>query len=434
MELVILGAGESGVGAALLAKAKRIPVFVSDRSAIAPAYRAELEAAGIAYEAGQHSEQRILDAREVIKSPGIPGDIPLVKNIRERGIPVVSEIAFAARYTQAFTIGITGTNGKTTTTRLCYHLLKEGGLSTAMGGNVGQSFARLLTQAPKDFYVLELSSFQLEDIEAYRPDISLLLNISPDHLDRYDQRMDRYIRAKYNIQMNQRSSDWFLYNKDDPNIRQYFDQWRGRAQTEGLTTRQINGMRLTAGDEVFDLRNTALLGQHNAMNALFAIRVAQHLKIGSAEIQRALASFVPAPHRMEAVGHLNGMRFINDSKATNVDAVYYALQAMADAVIWIAGGQDKGNDYQALQALVREKVRVLIGLGIDNEKLFRAFGDLVDETIAVDSAEAAVQAALSVGRPGETVLLAPACASFDRFSNYEQRGDLFREAVQKRIT
>lgn len=433
MELVILGAGESGIGAALLAKQQRIPVFVSDRGTIASHYKAELEAAGVAYEEGHHSEERILAAREVIKSPGIPDTIPLLRSLGRQGVPVISEIEFAARYSKEFTIGITGTNGKTTTTRLCYHLLNEAGLSVAMGGNVGESFARLLTQPRRDIYVLELSSFQLDDIDRYRPDISLLLNITPDHLDRYEQQMELYIRAKFRIQKNQGPLDRFLYNADDPNVAEYLNTWRGGAQFEGLHYRQWTIPHLNAGGETFDLTNSCLQGTHNAMNALFAIRVAQHLKISADTIQRGLDSFANAPHRMEAVGDINGIAFINDSKATNVDAVFFALQAMSRPVLWIAGGQDKGNDYTLLHELVRTKVKVLIGLGVDNEKLKTAFGDAVERFVEVDSAEAAVEAALQWGAAGDVALLAPACASFDRFNNYEERGDLFRRAVHAKM-
>lgn len=413
----------------MLAKAQRIPVFVSDRGAIAAHVKAELDAAGIAYEEQRHSTERILAAREVIKSPGIPDTVPLIEALRERGVPVISEIEFAARYTKAFTIGITGTNGKTTTTRLCYHLLHTAGLSVAMGGNVGESFARLLTKPSKDIYVLELSSFQLDDIDTYRPDISLLLNITPDHLDRYEQQMELYIRAKFRIQKNQGPLDRFLYNADDPNVAGYLDTWRGEAQFEALHYRQLNLPYLNAGGETFDLTHTSLQGKHNAMNALFAIRVAQHLKVSADTIQRGLETFTNAPHRMEIVGDINDIQFVNDSKATNVDAVFYSLQAMQRPVLWIAGGQDKGNDYADLQELVRTKVKVLIALGVDNEKLKAAFGDAVERIVEVDSAEAAVTAALHWGAPGDVALLAPACASFDRFKNYEERGDLFRQAV-----
>ena len=424
-----MGAGESGVGAALLAKKQRIPVFVSERGAIAPHFKAELDAAGVSYEEGQHSEERIMAAREVIKSPGIPDNVPLIRALRKQGIPVLSEIEFAARYTRAFTIGITGTNGKTTTTRLCYHLLHEAGLSVAMGGNVGESFARLLTQSPKDIYVLELSSFQLDDIDQYRPDISLLLNITPDHLDRYEQQMELYIRAKFRIQINQGPLDRFLYNADDANVAAHLNTWRGSPQQEGVHYRQLNLPHLNVGGETFDLSNTCLQGTHNAMNALFAIRVAQYLKVSGAVIQQGLETFENAPHRMEIVGEINDIQFINDSKATNVDAVYYSLQAMQRPILWIAGGQDKGNEYTVLYDLVRAKVKVLIGLGVDNEKLKSTFGDAVARIVEVDSAEAAVAAALRWGTAGDVALLAPACASFDRFKNYEERGDLFRQAV-----
>ncbi len=431
MELVVLGGGESGVGAALLAVAQGIPVFLSDRSPIAEHYKRELVEAGIEFEEGGHTESRILAAREVVKSPGIPDSVPLIEKLRAKNIPVISEIEFAGRYTTSKLIAITGTNGKTTTTRLTYHLLNEAGLSVAMGGNVGKSFARLLTEPPKEYYVLELSSFQLDGIDQFRPDMSMLLNITPDHLDRYEYKMEHYVASKFRIQMNQGPEDVFLYWKEDPNVRPALGQLGGPARQIALSTDQLHENHLDVGGETFDLEPTALRGQHNAMNAAFALRAALEWGIGPAVLQRGLESFTNAPHRMERVGSIRGIAFINDSKATNVDAVYYALQAMDRPVIWIAGGQDKGNDYQQLLPLVRKKVRILVGLGVDNEKLKTAFGKVVEGFVEVDSAHEAVKAALKLGKEGEVALLAPACASFDRFKNYEERGDLFRQAVRE---
>jgi len=431
MELVVLGGGESGVGAALLARKKGIPVFLSDRSPLAEHYKQELLDARIDFEEGGHTERQILAAKEVVKSPGIPETVPLIQKLRAKNIPVISEIEFASRYTEAKLIAITGTNGKTTTTRLTYHLLNEAGLSVAMGGNVGKSFARLLTEPSKDIYVLELSSFQLDGIEHFRPQLSMLLNITPDHLDRYAYQMERYIASKFRIQMNQGPEDVFLYWKDDPHVQPALGQLGGPARQIALSTDQLDDNRLNVGGEIFDLQPTTLRGQHNAMNAAFALQAALEWNVEPNVLQRALGGFTNAPHRMEQVGTIRGIAFINDSKATNVDAVYYALQAMDRPVIWIAGGQDKGNDYEQLLPLVREKVRILVGLGVDNEKLKAAFSEAVDAFIGVESAREAVEVALKLGKEGEVALLAPACASFDRFKNYEERGDLFRQAVRE---
>jgi len=430
MELIVLGGGESGVGAALLAKKEGIPVYLSDRSPLAEAKKQELIAAGIDFEEGGHTEEKIFSAKEVVKSPGIPDTVPLIQKLSAKKIPVISEIEFASRYTNAKLIAITGTNGKTTTTRLTYHLLKEAGLSVAMGGNLGKSFARLLTEPAKEIYVLELSSFQLDGIDQFRPDLSMLLNITPDHLDRYEYELEQYVASKFRIQMNQGPEDVFLYWKEDPNIRSALGQLGGPARQIALSTDQLDENHLNVGGETFDLQPTTLRGRHNAMNAAFALRAAQEWVIDATVLQGALQSYINAPHRMESVGRIRGIAFINDSKATNVDAVYYALQAMDRPVIWIAGGQDKGNDYQQLLPLVREKVRILVGLGVDNEKLKSAFGNAVDLFVEVESAHEAVDEVLKLGKEGEVALLAPACASFDRFTNYEERGDLFRQAVR----
>jgi UDP-N-acetylmuramoylalanine--D-glutamate ligase len=431
MDLVVLGGGESGVGAALLARRKGVSVFLSDRSPLAKHYKKELIDAGIEFEEGGHTASKILSAKEVVKSPGIPDTVPLVQKLRSKNTPVISEIEFASRYTQATLIAITGTNGKTTTTRLTYHLLKEAGLSVAMGGNVGKSFARLLTEAPRNIYVLELSSFQLDGIHQFCPDLSMLLNITPDHLDRYEYQMDRYIASKFRIQMNQGSEGVFLYWKEDPHVRPALSQLGGPARQIALSTDQLEDSRLNVGGNTFDLKPTALRGQHNAMNAVFALQAALEMGVEPSVLQRGLEGFTNAPHRMEPVGTIHGIAFINDSKATNVDAVYYALQSMDRPVIWIAGGQDKGNDYEQLLPLVRAKVRILVGLGVDNEKLKTAFEKAVEVFVEVESAHEAVKAALKLGREGEVALLAPACASFDRFKNYEERGDLFRQAVRE---
>jgi len=300
-----------------------------------------------------------------------------------------------------------------------------------MGGNVGKSFARLLTESPKELYVLELSSFQLDGIDQFCPDMSMLLNITPDHLDRYEYQMDRYIASKFRIQMNQGPEAVFMYWKEDPYVRPALSQLGGPARQVALSTDQLDDNHLHVGGSTFDLKPTALRGKHNAMNAVFALQAGLELGVELSVLQRGLEGFTNAPHRMEPVGTIRGIAFINDSKATNVDAVYYALQAMDRPVIWIAGGQDKGNKYEQLLPLVREKVRILVGLGVDNEKLKTAFAKAVDAFVEVESAREAVEAALKLGKEGEVALLAPACASFDRFKHYEERGDLFRQAVRE---
>lgn len=427
--IVILGAGESGVGAALLAQQNRHHVFVSDRGGIAEKYKRELESHGIAYEEGQHSPERILQADEVIKSPGIPDHVPFIKDLVRKGIPVIAEIEYAARYHQSKVIGITGSNGKTTTTRLAFHLLQTAGFDVEMGGNVGKSFARCLTERHRAHYVLELSSFQLDGIVDFRPDIGMLLNISPDHLDRYDYKMENYIRSKFRITMNQRAGDVFLYQAENEHIAAFLPEHKITATPVPLKREALTAEGIKVGERYFDLRQTKLRGEHNYFNALFATTAALYWGAESEAIQRGLETFTPVPHRMEVIAMHQGVEYINDSKATNVDAVYYALDAMPKGVVWIAGGQDKGNDYEPLLPLVREKVRALVALGIDNTKLKATFGGLVDTFVETGSAEAAVQKAAGLARAGEKVLLSPACASFDLFKNYEQRGELFKAAV-----
>lgn len=414
----------------MLAQQKGHSVWVSDRGAIPAASRKELEARGIAYESGQHTESRILEADEVVKSPGIPDTVSLVKALRQKGVPVISEIEFAGRYCDAKVMGITGSNGKTTTTRLAFHLLKEAGFDVEMGGNVGKSFARCLTEGQKPYYVLELSSFQLDGIVDFRADIGMILNISPDHLDRYDYKMANYIRAKYRIAMNQGPQDVFLYKADDEHIMSQWPAHDIKARTIALRTDMLSDFGFELEGYRFDLRETRLRGAHNYMNALFAVKAALLWGADAGAVQQGLQSFAPVAHRMEVLGKIHGVEYINDSKATNVDAVYYALGAMQQPVVWIAGGQDKGNDYAPLLPLVKEKVRAMICLGLDNEKLIETFGGQVEELRQARSAAEAVEQAAAVAKAGETVLLSPACASFDLFKNYEQRGELFKAAVR----
>ncbi len=427
--IVVLGAGESGVGAAILAKQSGYQTFVSDRGQIKPNYKAELEQHGIPYEEGQHDQPKILTASLVVKSPGIPDTAPLLVAIYEKGIPVISEIEFAARFTQNFIVGITGSNGKTTTTKLTYHLLHSGGLDVAMGGNVGKSFARIIAERDYPYYVLELSSFQLENIEQFRPDIAMILNITPDHLDRYNYVMDNYIGAKFNIVRNQQPEDLFLYNNEDPNVAGKLTTYNPQSILKGISINSVQGERLKVGDHEFDLAPTALKGLHNSMNALFAIETALALGIDAAAIQNGLNTFVNAPHRLEKVAVIAGATYYNDSKATNVDSVYYALQAMTAPTIWIVGGTDKGNDYAPLFEFVKQKVKAIVCLGADNHKLIEVFSEMTPQIIETRSAQAAVDAAAQLAESGDVVLLSPACASFDLFKNYEDRGDQFRAAV-----
>jgi UDP-N-acetylmuramoylalanine--D-glutamate ligase len=429
MRTIILGAGESGVGAALLAQKKGHEVFVSDKGKIGDLYKEELENHAIPYEEGVHTWERIANAGQVVKSPGIPDTAPLVQELLAQGVPVISEIEFASRYTDATIIGITGSNGKTTTTKLIYHLLKNGGLDVEMAGNVGAGFARNVAAGESAVYVLELSSFQLDGIRDFRPDIAILLNISPDHLDRYEYKMENYIRSKFRITMNQRPSDLFLFNGNDVNIRSFLAAHELKVRQEAMGLEMIQGSLLAVRGETYDLSTGKLRGLHNSMNALFAIYTAREMGMERKAIQHGLDSFEPVAHRLEVIATIDGVEYINDSKATNVDAVYYALEAMEKPVIWIVGGQDKGNDYTPLKEMVKKKVKAIVCLGIDNKKIIEEFSPLVKTLIETKSAADVVKEAAGLARNGDVVLLSPACASFDLFINYEDRGDQFRAAV-----
>jgi UDP-N-acetylmuramoylalanine--D-glutamate ligase len=433
LNIAILGAGESGVGAAILALQKGHQVFVSDKGQIKDNYAEELSQLGIPFEAGSHDEARILAADLVIKSPGIPDKAPLMQAILAKGIPVIAEIEFAARYTQNFTVGITGSNGKTTTTNLLYHLLATAGLDVAMGGNVGKSFARILAERDYPYYVLELSSFQLEGIVDYRPNISMILNITPDHLDRYEYQMEKYAAAKFNIVKQQRGSDFFLYNADDEQSGGKREHYPTAAQAVAISANLIEGSLLNVDGYKFDMQTTALMGRHNYMNALFAVKTCLLMGLDPASIQEGLNSFVNAPHRLEKVAEIAGVEFINDSKATNVDSVFYALQAMSRPTIWIVGGQDKGNDYSPLFEFVADKVKAIVCMGVDNSKIIQAFTGQCDTIVETRSAQQAVEQSYKLAETGDTVLLSPACASFDLFKNYEDRGEQFKAAVRQKI-
>ena len=429
-KIVILGAGQSGTGAALLAQAKGLEVLVSDVGHIAPCYKAALVAHDIAFEEGQHSPEIILGADEVVKSPGIPESVPIVKALRKAEVPIIAEIELASRYTQAFLIGITGTNGKTTTTHLTYHLLKTAGLNVGMAGNVGSSFASKVLEEKRDYYVLELSNFQLEGMYAFKADIACLLNITPDHLDRYQGQMAPYIQAKFRILQNMTPQDHFIYNQDTPDIQAYLQQHVVVPRQHPLSTEQPNDA-VSTSRSLLTASQFKLQGPHNQFNALAALTVAQLLGVGTHTIQTGLATFTGVPHRLEWVAEMGGVHFYNDSKATNLEATEAALTSLDQPIIWIAGGQDKGNNYTRLQPWVRDRVKALICLGKDNTKIRQAFQEMSKPIHTTQQMEEAVSWALACAQPGDVVLLSPACTSFDLFKNFEERGEQFKRAVLK---
>lgn len=441
-KLAILGAGESGIGAALLGKARGYDVFVSDQGTIKPNYRKLLEQEQIQFESGQHTESLILAADEVVKSPGIPEKTPVIQMIRHKNIPVISELEFAFRFTDAKIILITGTNGKTTTTLLTYHLLRQAGLNVGVGGNVGNSFARMVIEDSYEYYVLEVSSFQLDDMYGFKADIAVLLNITPDHLDRYENQMELYINAKFRSVQQMTNRDTFIHFIDDPNINKALSERQIKAKLFPLSLQnevspgafyQDHLMHFRYKDQHWQIEDKALTlkGKHNLVNSMAAISTAGLLGLSREEIISGLASFKNAAHRMEWVGQVNGVNFINDSKATNIDAVFYALESFSKPVVWIVGGQDKGNDYEKIHHLVTQKVKKIVCLGLDNQKIVRAFGSNYPDLVETSRADQAVEAALALALPGDTVILSPACASFDLFKNYEDRGDQFKQAVLK---
>ena len=441
-KLVILGSGESGTGSAILGKQQGFEVFVSDKGQIKPAYKNVLEHFEIDREEGRHSEARIYAADLVMKSPGIPDNVPLIQELHKRGIPVISEIELACKYTRAMLIGITGSNGKTTTTMLTHHLLQQGGLNVGMAGNIGQSFAKMVAEADKPYYVLEISSFQLDGIVDFAPHIAVMTNIIPDHLNRYHYDFKEYIASKFRIVMNQTEKDYFIYNADDEVITDWMHRHPVRSRLLPFSTEKKveNGACVENNNIVITIDNhkvsmsvntLALEGTHNLKNALAASTVAQILKIRKASIRESLENFQGAEHRLEKVLRIDHVSYINDSKATNVNAAFYALDTVKAPVIWIVGGEDKGNDYTPLMPLVREKVKAIICLGIDNSKIIEAFGNVSDFTVETVSMKEAVHIANKIAERGDTVLLSPACASFDLFENYEDRGRQFKEAVRK---
>lgn len=439
--LVILGGGESGVGTAILAKKQGFEVFVSDKGEIKENYKNELIGLQVDWEEKQHSEEIIFKADVVMKSPGIPEDAPLINLIRGKGIKVISEIEFAAPYTKATIIGITGSNGKTTTTKLTHHILSSGGLNVGMAGNVGDSFAKQVAQSNFEYYVLELSSFQLDGIEDFRPHISVLTNITPDHLDRYHHNFKEYISSKFRILKNQKEEDYFIYDGDDKVIAQWLEEFPVsprklpfslQHEVENGAFIKNNQITITIDNNGFTMPNSTLSleGKHNAKNAMAAATVAQLLRIRKETIRESLENFHGVEHRLEKVLKINNVQYINDSKATNVNATYYALESMEAETVWIVGGVDKGNEYHELLHLVNEKVKAIICLGIDNSRIFDAFGNCVDTILESQSMEEAVKMAYKLAERGDAVLLSPACASFDLFKNYEDRGRQFKEAVR----
>ena len=440
MKLVVLGGGESGVGTAILGKKKGYEVFVSDFGKIKENYKEVLSINQIPWEDEKHTESLILDADVVMKSPGIPEKAPIVKKILERNIPVISEIEFAFPFTNAKTIGITGSNGKTTTTLLTYHILKQGGLNVGLAGNIGKSFAWQVAENNHDYYVLELSSFQLDGIVNYRPDIAVITNLSPDHLDRYAYDYNLYIASKFRITKNQTENDFLIVDHDDVEINRWFQNNKTKAKKLSFSvTKSVeeggfeenNNLNSKINNDLFTMpiNELALEGKHNLKNAMAATAVAQLMKVRKQTIRESLSNFQGAEHRLEKVLKIQNVQYINDSKATNVNATFFALDSMTGPTVWIVGGVDKGNDYDELMPLVREKVKGIICLGVDNQKLFNAFNNVVDVMIETTSMTEAVKIAQRMAEKGDTVLLSPCCASFDLFENYEDRGRQFKNAV-----
>ncbi|MBP6365672.1 UDP-N-acetylmuramoylalanine--D-glutamate ligase [bioreactor metagenome] len=439
-KVVVLGGGESGVGAAVLAIVKGHETFLSDCNMLQDDAKAMLERFNIPYEEGGHTRERILDADEVIKSPGIPDTVPIMDEIFSVGIPVISEIEFAGRYDSSKKICITGSNGKTTTTSIIYFLMKNAGLNVGLAGNIGQSYAFQVATKKHDYYVLELSSFQLEGMYEFKADIAVLLNITPDHLDRYDNKMENYIKAKFRITRNMSSDDCFIFCADDEISISHLNKivLQAKQLPFSQTTEVEEGaymkdeqMHVVYNSEEYTMfvNELSLQGKHNIYNSMAAAITGKVLKISNNVLRESLSSFKGVEHRLENVLKVKNVLYINDSKATNVNSTWYALESMKTNIVWIAGGKDKGNDYTPLYDLVKDKVRVLICMGVNNTRLHEEFGEMVDEIYDAGSAKEAVEIAYRCAKPGESVLLSPACASFDLFRNYEDRGKQFKEAV-----
>lgn len=439
--LVILGGGESGVGTAILGKKKGYDVFVSDKGKIKEEYKNVLEHFEIDWEEETHTEAKILNADVVMKSPGIPDKVVLVQKLVTQNIPVISEIEFASKYTDATIIGITGSNGKTTTTMLVNHLFKEAGLHIGMAGNIGDSYAKMVSENKYDYYVLEISSFQLDGIVEFKPHIAILTNITPDHLDRYDYKFENYVASKFRIAKNQGPEDYLIYDADDEVITEWLKENPVQSKLIPFSiTKKLeegafledNKIKINTQNNTIEMTtdNLALEGKHNLKNSMAASTAAKLVSIRKETIRNSIATFQGAEHRLEKVLKINHVQYINDSKATNVNATYYALDSMKTATVWIVGGVDKGNNYKELMPFVREKVKAIICLGEDNSKIKEAFGNVVDLMVETYSMEEAVKVAYKIAERGEVVLLSPACASFDLFENYEDRGNQFKAAIK----
>jgi UDP-N-acetylmuramoylalanine--D-glutamate ligase len=440
-KIVILGAGESGAGSAILAQQKGFDVFVSDYGVVREKYRDLLNSMNIRWEEGKHTEDKILTADEVIKSPGVREDIQIVRKIREKGIPVISEIEFAGRYARGKKICVTGSNGKTTVTNLIFHILKKAGLNAAMTGNVGNSFAMAVAEADYDYYVIELSSFQLDGMYSFKADIAILMNITPDHLDRYEYKLQNYIDSKFRITRNQTRSECLIYWADDPVIKSELGKKEYGMTLLPFSAESKEGMTAYVEDNnliidyhtktnLMTIHDLALKGRHNLYNSMAAAIAGKVLTIRKDVIRESLADFQGVEHRLEPVITVCGINFINDSKGTNVNSTWYALECMETDVIWIAGGIDKGNDYSELFQVVGQKVKAIVCLGKDNKKIIEAFSDKVPTIVETSSMEEAVRSSYYLAKKGQTVLLSPACASFDLFTNYEDRGRQFKQAVR----
>lgn len=442
--IVVLGGGESGVGAAVLAKVKGFDVFLSDNGKIPEHFAEDLRKWGISFEEGHHTEELILNADEVIKSPGIPSSVPIVRKLEAQGTHIISEIEFAGRYDTAKKICITGSNGKTTTTSLIYYLLQNAGLNVGLGGNIGKSYALQVATEHFDYYVLEISSFQLDNCYDFRPDIAIITNITPDHLDRYDYQMENYVKAKFRLTQNLRPEDCFIFDSDDEITIEHLNKIILSAKRLPFTQKDevkqgafLKGDKIVVkyGEEECDifLKELALGGKHNIYNSMAAALAAKASGIDNKTIREALATFQPIEHRLEPVLSIKDVLYINDSKATNVDAAWYALECQRKPIVWIVGGTDKGNDYEVLKPLVKEKVKAIVCMGVDNHKFHEAFEEIVGKDKIVDtlSADEAVKAASGFAKAGDVVLLSPCCASFDLFTCYEDRGVKFKEAVRR---
>ena len=441
--LIVLGGGESGVGAAYLASQNGISVFLSDKNLIKSKYKKILIDNEIEFEEGKHSLDKVLKASEIIKSPGIPSDSSLISHVIRNNIPIISEVEFASRFTNAKIIGVTGSNGKTTTTSLIYHILKSSGLNVGIGGNIGNSFAFLIANNDFDYIVLELSSFQLEGVSKFKPIIAVITNLSPDHLERYEFSFKKYIDAKFKIISNQTSSDFLIYNGQDVRIKEElrfrqiisskipFSNSKGNMCNQTYSENNNIKSEINKNKFMISLENLSLKGKHNVQNSMAAATVAQLLNITNQDLKESLSNFQSINHRMEQVLTIQKVKYINDSKATNVNAVYYALDSMKSSTVWIVGGVDKGNNYNELLPLVREKVKAIICLGLDNKKIIDTFSSISDLIIETSSMTQAVNSAYRIAKPNDVVLLSPACSSFDLFENFEDRGNQFKECVRK---